>query len=263
MSTPQSREPVGVIGNDDYGPVIARRLAVSGFRALYAPLAGAPAVVPGQGLELSPTPTDIASECSVVLAALWDTEILRPLLLGTSDRMGLGQEMMPGSVFVDLGARTPRELLALLGLLGTRGVAVLDAALIGGPEAVAEGRAKVLLGGHPDAVEVALPALAHLGNVERTGPLGSAHAAAALMGYVETAHAVAREEALALGRACGLTPETLTRVLADSPRPYGLNVVELTRRAELAHRIASDHGGSADIIDLEAEKRARQARENR
>jgi 3-hydroxyisobutyrate dehydrogenase len=177
--------------------------------------------------------------------------------------MGLGQEMMPGSVFVDLGARTPRELQALLGLLGTRGVAVLDAALIGGPEAVAEGRAKILLGGHPDSVDIATVPLAALGHVERTGPLGSAHAAAALMGYVEAAHAVAREEALMLASACGLEPETLTRVIAESVLPRGLNVVELTRRAEHARRIANDRGISADIIDLAVEKQARKGHENR
>jgi 3-hydroxyisobutyrate dehydrogenase len=255
--------PIGVIGNDEYGPAIAGRLSACGCRTLYSALPGSPAIARGQRLELSPTPTDLAFECPVALAAIEDTETFRALLLGDADRMGLGAELQPGSVLIDLGARTPRELQALLGLLGTHGVAIVDAALIGGPEAAAEGRAKILLGGYPDAVEIAAAALSLLGHVERTGPLGSAHAAAALMGYIETAHAVAREEAVALGNACGLAPETLKRVLSDEQLARGLNVVQLARRAELARRIARDRGITADIIDLAAEKRVRQRGENR
>jgi len=254
--------PVGVIGNDEYGPAIARRIAACGYRTLYAGLAGSPDVARGQRLEPAPTPTDIAAECPLALVAIDDTETLRKLLVGSDDRMGLGIEMEPGSVVVDLGARTPRELQALLGLLGTRGIALVDAALIGGAEAASEGRAKILLGGYPDAVEIARKTLSLLGDVECTGPLGSAHTVAALMGYVEAAHAVAREEALALGNACGLTPEILKRVLAETSLLRGPNVTRLSRHADLARRIAHDRGLSADIIDLATEKRARQRQEN-
>lgn len=260
---PLSDTPIGVIGNDDYGPAIATRIAACGYRVLYAGLSGSPVVIRGQRLEPASTPTDVAFECPIVLVAVDDTEAMRGLLVGNPDRMGMGAEMQPGSIVVDLGARTPRELQALLGLLGTRGVALVDAALIGGTEAAAEGRAKIMLGGYPDSVEIADKVLALLGHVERTGPLGSAHAVAALMGYVEAAHAVAREEALALGRACGLTPEVLTRMLSDASLPHETNIIRLGRQADLARRIARDRGLSAEIIDLAAEKQARQRSENR
>lgn len=255
--------PIGVIGNDEYGPAIAQRIAACGYRTLYTGLAGSPVVARGQRLEPAPTPTDIAAECPIALVAIDDTETLRELLVGRSDRMGLGAEMEPGSVIVDLGARTPRELQALLGLLGTRGVALVDAALIGGVDAAGEGRAKIFVGGYPDAVDIAEKALSLLGHIERTGPLGSAHAVAALMGYVEAAHAVARDEALALGNACGLTPAVLTRMLSDASLLREPNVTWLAQRADLARRIARDRGLSADIIDLASEKRARQRNENR
>lgn len=258
-----SETPIGVVGNDDYGPAIATRIASCGYRVLYTGLAGSPVVARGRRLEPAPTATDVAFECPVVLVAVEDTEAIRNLLVGSPDRMGLGAEMHPGSVIVDLGARTPRELQALLGLLGTRGVALVDAALIGGVDAAAEGRAKIMLGGYPDSADIAAKVLASLGHVERTGPLGSAHAVAALMGYVEAAHTVAREEALALGRACGLTPEVLARMLADASLAHEANVVRIERRADLARRIARDRGFSADIIDLAAEKQARLRSENR
>jgi 3-hydroxyisobutyrate dehydrogenase len=255
--------PIGVLGNDEFGPAIAGRLAACGRRTLYAALPGSPPVARSERLETSATSSDVALECTIALAAIEDTETFRSLLLGDGDRTGFGAELKSGSVLVDLGARTPRELQALLEVLGTRGVALVDAALIGGPDAAAEGRAKILLGGYPDAVDEAAIALSMLGHVERTGPLGSAHAAAALMGYIEAAHAVAREEAMALGSACGLAPEMLTRVLSDEQLAQGLNVVQLARRADLARRIARDRGITAEIIDLATEKRARQSSDGR
>ena len=265
MSDPAGDSPIGIIGNDEHGAAIAQRIAACGYGTLYAALPGSPRIAAALTREPSPSPTDIAFECPVTFAAIEDTEALRALILGSAESAGLGARMQPGSVFVDLGSRTPRELQALLGLLATGDVALVDAALIGGLDAIAEGRVKILLGGYPDAVELAGAALSLLGSVEQTGPLGSAHAAAVLMGYIEAAHAVACEEALALGHACGLGPETLKRVLSDDSLPRGLNVVRLARRAELARRIAEDRGVSADIIDLARERRLRQQprRENR
>ena len=256
-------KPVGIIGNDEFGAVMARRVARSGRRVIFGSLPGSPSIVTSPRLELASTPTDVAFECQVVVAAIGDTEILRHLLFGDPDRMGLGAEMSPGSVLVDAGARTPRELGAFLGVLGTRGVAVVDAALIGDFDAVGEGRGKIFLGGYRDAIELARGVLSLLGSVERTGPLGSAHATAAMMGYIEAAHAVARDEAVALATACGVKAETLNRVLAEAAPQFGLNVVELQQRAELARRIARDRGLSADIIDLAVERRALRRLEKR
>jgi 3-hydroxyisobutyrate dehydrogenase len=259
MGEALKNRPICVIGNDEFGPAIAERIAACRLRTLYTALPGSPSPIYGDMLEPLPTPSNLALDCPIVLAAIEDTETFRMLFVDGA-KSDSGVPLQPGSVLVDLGARTPDELQALLGLLEARGIALVDAALIGEPEAAAAGRAKILLGGNEAAVVVAETVLSLLGHVERTGPLGSAHAAAALMGYIEAAHAVAREEAIALGAACGLTAETLTRVLSDETLPHGLNVVQLARRAALARRIARDRGGSADIIDLAA---ARSRRENR
>lgn len=253
---------VGVIGNDEFGPAIAERIAACHVSVLYAALHGSPPVTYQEHLQpVSSGVTDL-SRCPVILLAVEDTEVFRTLL---TNHKSAACDFAPlsGSTLVDLGARTPRELDALLELIEPRGVALTDAALIGGPEPTLVGRAKVLLGGAEAAVEIAESVLALLGQVERTGPLGSAHAAAALMGYIEAAHAVAREEAMALGAACGLTPEMITRVLTERAGANGMNVVQLARRADLARRIARDRNGTADVIDLAEAKKARIHRENR
>lgn len=258
MSDAKHSRPIGVIGNDEFGPAIAERIAACEVATVYAAFPGSPAANFGKYLDPMPATTEAMP---LILAAIEDTETLRGLLTYGSERRELG--LRPGAVVVDLGARTPRELDALVELLEPLGVALADAALIGGPSAAAEGRAKVLLGGAQPAVEIAETVVGLLGSVERTGPLGSAHAAAALMGYIEAAHAVAREEAMALGAACGLTPDMIARVLSERAPPHGMNVVQLARRAALARRIARDRNGGADIIDLAAVKHARAQRENR
>lgn len=250
-----NNRPIVVIGNDEFGAAIAERIAGCRFHTMYAALPGSSPVAYGEMLEPA-NGSSIALQCPIVLAAVEDTETFRALLSGDGERAAAGG-LRSGSILVDLGARTPREFQALFQVLEQRDVALVDAALIGGPEATMHGHAKILLGGDLASVELAESVLALLGNVERTGPLGSAHAAAALMGYIEAAHAVAREEALTLGAACGLTPETLKRVLSDETAPRELNVVQLARRAALARRIARDRRGSADIINFAAEKHAR------
>ncbi|MBS0239818.1 MAG: NAD(P)-dependent oxidoreductase [Proteobacteria bacterium] len=260
MGQALDNRPIGVIGNDEFGSAIAERIAACRFRTMYAALAGSPPVTYGEMQERA-NELSVAAECPIVLAAIEDTETFRQLVIGDGEPR-VTSSPQRGTVLVDLGARTPREFQALVEVLEQRNVTLVDAALIGGPEATAHGHAKILLGGDLAAVAIAESVLSLLGNVERTGPLGSAHAAAALMGYVEAAHAVAREEALALGSACGLSPETLQRVLSSESSPRELNVVQLARRAALARRIARDRRGSADIINLAAEKNARN-RENR
>ena len=245
-------QTIGLLADaDDASRAMALRLARRGFRVLWHTgerHAGGEA----RSLELAATPTDIAYECRIVLTLIEDSDALRRLIIGTPDRAGLGAEMHPGSVLVDLGIRPPRECQAFLGLVGTRGIGVVDAAIIADAAAIERGGALVLAGGYPDAVETALPALEAIGRIERTGPLGSAHTAAALMGYVEAAHVLARDEAMSVATALGLAGDTLARVLdgeADAVM-RGTNVVHLRRRADLARRLAAERGISADIIDL-------------
>ena len=104
----------------------------------------------------------------------------------------------------------------------------------------------------PDAVDAALPVLELIGRVERTGPLGSAHTAAALMGYMEAAHTIALEEASRVGQALGLNSDVLGRFFEAEPAPG--NIITFSRRADLAGRLAHERGLSAEVIDLTLRK---------
>ncbi len=253
--------PIGIISADDTGPAIASRFAAKGQRVAFYATPGAPRPPAAAQIEIVSTPTDIAFGCDVVIMAIDDTDELRRVLIGSKDRVGIAAELAPGSVIVDLGARPPRETLALLGITGTRAIAIVDAAVIGQLSGGGESALTVLAGGYPDAVDTAMTALKLIGPVERTGPLGSAHTAAALMGYMEAAHHIAREEAANVGRALGLAVETLAHVL-DRSDSAG-NILQMTSRTELASTLARTNGVAAEVIDFTQQKLAAGSNESR
>jgi 3-hydroxyisobutyrate dehydrogenase len=252
-----TNRPIGVIAADSGARPAAERLATSGQRVLLYQIDGGHRGKLPKNIEAAATPTDIGFDCEIVLSFIDDTTAFRELLLGTPQRLGLGAEMNPGAVLVDFGVRPPRESQALLGVIGTRGVAIVDAALTGGrgdtPVDVpsASGPPPTLLvGGFPDAVDQVVAVLEHLGRVNRTGPLGSAHTSAALMGYMEAAHHIAHDEALSVGRALGIPGDALLRLLDGDATMAAPNVSRLANRTGLALKLAQDRGLSAEIIDF-------------
>jgi 3-hydroxyisobutyrate dehydrogenase len=247
IDAPVSERPFGLIANEPEAMLIARRLAGAGKRVLHFMLSPAARIGQGPNLEAAATPADIAIGCTTIALAIDDTNLLRDLLIGTPERAGLLADLAPGTVLIDFGIRPPREAQAILGITGMRGVSVVDAALIGGGDALARGTANVLAGGFPDAVDAAIPLLCELGTVERTGPLGSAQTAAALMGYVEAAHFAARTDAMTMGQALGLKTHALSRILDEAPEQP--NIIRFQARADLARRMIEERGlNSGNVV---------------
>jgi len=250
VSRPGSARPLGLITNDPAGVLIAKRLAATGHRVICLTLEPAARPVSTSAfLESASNVADIARECDVVAIAIDDMAVLRALLLGDEDRAGLAGELPSGSNLIDFGMRPPREVQSILGLVGMRGIGVIDAAVLGSADALGRGSAKVLAGGFPDAIDAVMPILSELGTVERTGPLGSAQTAAALMGYVEAAHFVARSEAISVGAQLGIKPSSLNRIFNDAPEAE--NIFRFQQRAEFARRMAEDRGLGGDVITFQ------------
>lgn len=238
----------GFICNDPSTFAIAERLAAAGRRVLHLMLPPAARLGSAPLLEAAATVSDIAIECDTILLAVEDTQLLSKVLLGDADRHGLAHDLRPGGLLIDLGMRPAREAQSLLGFVGMRGVGVVDAAIIGGRETVLRGSAKVLAGGFPDAVDAAVPLLSELGSIERTGPLGSAQTAAALMGYVEVAHIAARSDAISVGTALGLKPQALSQLFEETPDAD--NIIRLQRRADFVRRLVEDRGMPGNVISF-------------
>ncbi len=255
-----TKRPIGLIASDPDALAVARRMAGVGEHVIFYMLGSTVRKNLAPNLEAASTPADVVLACEIVMLAIDNTRQMRQLMLGTPDRPGLLAEMQPGAIIVDLGIRTPRETQALLGVSGTRGIGVVDVALVGGPAAIEHGAATVLVGGFPDAVDSVEHVLAELGRVQRTGPLGSAQTEAALMGYVEAAHFAARSDALSVGHALGLQASALSHIFDGAPDDS--NIVRFRRRAELVRRMAEERGLGSNVIDFNRLKVALSATES-
>ena len=248
------RRPFGLISDQLEMLDVARRLAGSGRRVVHYILPPKRSTETSPYLEAAATAVDVAMGSDIIASPSTTPRHLREVLLGTAERAGVALDLAPGATLIDFGIRSPRDSQAILGILGMRGISIVDAAVIGGAEALARGTASVLAGGFPDAVEAAMPLLGELGNVERTGPLGSAQTAAALMGYVEAAHVSARSEALIMGRALGLKDPTLAHILGEAAAEQ--KIVRFMKSAELVRALTQERGAAADIIELTESLRA-------
>lgn len=223
-----SDKALGFVGLGELGAAIARRLAGERIRLVVwdpSPERRAAFAAARPWIEVAATPTDIGMECEIVISTL-DAAGLRAAALGEPDRPGFAPFLQAGSLVIDMGVSTPAEARGLAGLLARGGIGLLDAPALGSAEDAATGQLEMPLAGWFEFCDRVEPLLSRLGRVMRCGISGQGHAAAALLTYARFGAETAAREALARGRACGLTdalmPDLIaaatSRIAADDPR---------------------------------------------
>ncbi|HEY8418284.1 MAG TPA: NAD(P)-dependent oxidoreductase [Limnochordales bacterium] len=212
---------VGFVGLGKMGWPMAGRLVDAGFpvTVLDANEAAAARFVQERGGRRASTLRDVAAASDVVITMLPNGEVVRRVVLGSGDgtEAGLLAGMRPGSILVDMSSSDPVGTRSLGQICRERGVAMVDAPVSGGvPRAVA-GTLAIMAGGDAEVIDKLEPIFSVLGQrVFRTGPLGSGHAMKALNNFVSAAGLIAAAEALLVGRAFGLDPNTMIDVLNAS-----------------------------------------------
>lgn len=119
-----------------------------------------------------------------------------------------------GLVAIDMSSADPvgtRELHAELSPLGIR---LVDAPVSGGVARAVDATLAIMIGGDPEAIDVARPLLAELGSelFEVGGP-GNGHAMKCLNNFVAGSTFVAASEALTVGERFGLDPTTMFDIM--------------------------------------------------
>jgi 3-hydroxyisobutyrate dehydrogenase len=127
---------------------------------------------------------------------------------------GAAVDARPGLVAIDMSSADPVGTRRLGLDLAQYGVRLVDAPVSGGvPRAVA-GTLAIMIGGDPEAIEVARPVLAAIGErLFEVGALGNGHAMKCLNNFVAGSAFVACCEALAVGERFGLDPELMFDVM--------------------------------------------------
>jgi 3-hydroxyisobutyrate dehydrogenase len=198
---------VGFVGLGNMGQPMVRNLVAAGYELVVRDADPAREAEFGGGAG-SP---EAFADCDVVVTMLPNDAIVRDALVG----WGIAAALKPSAVVVDMSSSNPTATRALGAELP---VALVDAPVSGGVPRAETGTLSIMVGSDDeDAVARALPVLEALGDrIFRVGPLGAGHALKALNNFLAATAYAAAAEALEVGKAFGLDPETLFEVVNTS-----------------------------------------------
>ena len=199
---------IGFIGLGIMGRLMAGHLQRAGHRlALYnRSVAGAEALV-AAGATWHDTPAAVAAASEVVITIVGLPTDVESLYLGGG---GLIAHAAPGTVLVDMTTSSPALAERIAATAAGRGVHALDAPVSGGDVGARDAALSIMVGGTPEAFELAAPVLRLMGRsvVLQGGPGCGQHTkmsnqiviASTMLGVCE---------GLAYARGAGLDPQAV------------------------------------------------------
>lgn len=197
---------VGFIGAGRMGAPMVDRLVAAGHDvAVLGRTGDKRAAVAERGACPVGDPAAVADGADVVVLCVFTDEQVRAICFDD----GLLSKLAPGTVLVVHTTGSPRTA-GELAQRAPAGVDVLDAPVSGGPHDIAAGTVTLFVGGGPDAVERARPALAAYGDpVLHVGPLGSGQKVKLINNTLFAAQIGMAAEAARLGAALGVDESAL------------------------------------------------------
>lgn len=205
-------EPIAFIGLGTMGLPMAARLVEAGHEVRGSDLSQAACAALEQvGGKAAGSPREAVAGARIVITMLPNAAIVADALFGSG---GAAESIPSGSLVIDMSSSAPLKTRELGEKLSARRIALIDAPVSGGVSRARDGTLAIMAGGDAVAIERARPVLSAMGkSIFLTGSLGSGHAMKALNNYVSASGLVAACEALMVGRAFGLAPETIVDVL--------------------------------------------------
>lgn len=125
------------------------------------------------GADWCPTGRELAAQSDVLISMLPDLPDLEPVLTGDDGIIAGAEHGLVLVVCSTSSAAGIRSLAARLETEAGHRIRVVDSPVSGGEEGAKAGTLSLFVGGDPDAVAAARPALAPTGVVHHLGPLGS------------------------------------------------------------------------------------------
>ena len=206
---------VAVLGLGRMGSAMAANLLDKGFPVTVynrtpekaRPLAEA-------GAEAAVTPAEAARSADVVITMVADDAALADVLLGDGGAMDGARA---GTLFVDCSTVSPATAVRMAAEAERRGLAMLDAPVLGSVQAAAGGTLDVVVGGRAADVERARPVLEALGKaVYHLGGYGAGCAFKLAFNLMLGVQIQALAEGLVLGERYGLDRDQMLEIIMGS-----------------------------------------------
>jgi 2-hydroxymethylglutarate dehydrogenase len=160
---------------------------------------------------------DLVRDADIVFVSLPNPVATQQAVLGAS---GVLAACRPGTLIIDTSTIDPTTAREVARQAATNDVDYVEAPLSGGDEegsgvdAARAGAATFICGGTSEAVERARPLLSILGRyILHVGPVGAGATAKLVSNHIAGLHNLVAAEAIAVGRAAGLSLDTMLAVL--------------------------------------------------
>ncbi len=207
---------VGVIGTGAMGGGVVQSLVRAGFPTSARDIrADAQALAVRHGAAPTASPADIARTCEVIVLLVVDAAQIETILFGAD---GVTTADSRHRVVLVSSTVDPSYVTALAPRLATRGIALLDAPVSGGPAKAAAGTMTMMVSGDAEAFAQVRAVLEQItGRLFSLGPRpGDASTFKIVNNLLAAANLAAGAEALALARAAGLDLRQVFDVVAAS-----------------------------------------------
>jgi 3-hydroxyisobutyrate dehydrogenase len=204
---------VGFVGLGNMGMAMARRLPAAGYQVVGYD-ASAEIMREIAGLDgFTPAPGITGLGTDLVLLCLPDSDVVEHVLLAE----GLLDAVPAGGMVIDMSSSDPARTRALAARAAEADVTLIDAPVSGGVSGARAGTLTIMVGGPPEAFELARPILAGIGKrVVHAGDVGAGHATKALNNLMSSANMIVASEALIAGRRFGLDPAVMLEIINGS-----------------------------------------------
>jgi 3-hydroxyisobutyrate dehydrogenase-like beta-hydroxyacid dehydrogenase len=229
---------VGFIGLGSMGGAIVSRIVAAGYTTiLWARRPEAMDPFRRALVETAESPADLASRADIVGICVWSDEDVLEIMLGAR---GVLAGCRPGTVVAIHSTTQPGTCRDLADAGRERDVAVIDAPVSGGPDAALAGSLVVAVGGDAAAAERCTPLFACFSDaVVHLGPVGNAQLAKLVNNALLAANLSLADDALTIGQAFGISPDSLAQVLRrGSGRSFALDVAVGIRGSSEIRRAA-------------------------
>jgi len=207
---------VGFIGVGNMGNPMAGHLVKAGFDVAVFDIRTevARAFVAQHGGRTARSLADVADGADAVITMLPNDKVVRQVVLGDGSENCVAAGLAKGAIVIDMSTSDPTGTRGLAEALAPRGIAVIDAPVMGGVVFAKDGTLDIMAGGDASLLERCRPLFAAMGrSVIHCGEVGTAHALKALANYVNACALINAVEAMSIGRRFGLDAKLMADAL--------------------------------------------------
>jgi 2-hydroxy-3-oxopropionate reductase len=204
---------IGFIGLGIMGRPMARNLLKAGYSLIVHSRSRGPVdEIVKAGATAVASPRDVAAQCDVLITMLPNSPDVEQVALGAN---GIVEGARRGLIFADMSTISPIVSKKIGGVLGPKGVAMLDAPVSGGEKGAIDGALSIMVGGDKAVFDRVLPIFQAMGKtITLLGPLGFGGFTKLANQIIVAVNLTALAEALTLGKKAGLDRELLLTALA-------------------------------------------------